>query len=150
MAKKTPLMEQYERENPKKHAIWNGELTEQFRIWREKKLDPSYNSRFLYEGEDGFKIERKSGDTNYYSKILNTIVKRYGLSENPDWNRVEHIGQLIYDYMNRSRFKLGYPIMCEINFHSDLVDIARSISMISKQNLSSDESYSEFCREIIK
>ena len=52
MVKKTPLMEQYEKENQKKHAILQGAVTEQFRIWREKKRNPSYNPRFLYEGKD--------------------------------------------------------------------------------------------------
>ena len=81
---------------------------------------------------------------------MKSIVERYGLSENPDWKKVEQLGKLIYEYMDRSRFKLGYPIMCEIHFHSDLVDIAKSISMMSKQVLKSDDSFIEFCREIIK
>lgn len=38
MTQKTELMEQFEKENPGKHAIWADRITKQFREWKENKL----------------------------------------------------------------------------------------------------------------
>ena len=149
MLKKTPLMEQYERENPKKYAIWNGLVTEQFKIWKAKKLDPNYNPRYIYEGKDGFKIARKSW-IFYYSETLNTAINRYGLSDNPDWNKLEQIGEAIFDFMNRPNFRIGYPVYCEEAFHTDITRIAGYLSSINKQNHSSDKDYIDFCKKVLE
>ena len=142
-------MEQYEKENPKKHAIWEGLITEQFKIWKAKKLDPNYNPRYIYEGKDGFKIMRKTWIA-YYSEILNTAVERYGLSENPDWKKLGQIGKVIFEYMNRPNFRIGYPVYCEADHHTDITEIAGYLSSISKQNLSSDKDYIDFCKKVIE
>jgi hypothetical protein len=149
MPKMTPLMEQYEKENPRKHAIWEGLVTEQFKIWKAIKLDPSYNPRYLYEGKDGFKIVRKSW-VAYYSKIMKTAIERYGLSENPDWNKLEQIGKVIFDYMNRPTFRIGYPVYCEAEHHFDITKIAGYLSSMNKQNLKSDKDYLDFCNKVME
>ena len=142
-------MKQYEKENPKKHAIWDGLVTEQFKIWKAIKLDPTYNPRYIYEGKDGFKIARKS-EVLYYAQILETAVERYGLSENPDWNKLGQMGKVIFDYMNRPTFKIGYPVYCEAQHHSDITIIAGYLSSMSKQNFSSDKDYIDFCKKVIE
>lgn len=149
MITKTPLMEQFEKENPGKHAIWNDLVTEQFKIWKAIKQDPTYNPRYIYADKDGLKIARKS-EVAYYAKILKKVVELYGLSKNPDWNKLEHIGKIIFDYMNRPTFRIGYPVYCEEEHHSDITKIAGYLSSMSRQNLSSDQDYIEFCKEVIE
>ncbi|MBD3226873.1 MAG: hypothetical protein GF329_01695, partial [Candidatus Lokiarchaeota archaeon] len=42
MVKKTPLMAQYEKEFPGKHAIWAGRITNQFKEWARGKEKEEY------------------------------------------------------------------------------------------------------------
>ncbi len=149
MPEKTPLMEEYEKENPKKHAIWDGLITEQFKIWKAKKLDPNYNPRYIYVGDDGFKINRKTWIA-YYSKIIKTAIEKYGLSENPDWKKLKKIGEVIFDYMCRPNFRIGYPVYCEEVYHSDITDVAGYLSSMGEQNLKNDKDYIDFCRKVLE
>ena len=109
MLKKTPLMEQYEKEHPGKHAIWNYQITEQFKIWKAMKEDPDFHPGYIYIGKDGFKITRKSWIA-YYSSILKKLVTKYGLSKERNRKLLEEIAFKIYDYMARPNFRIGYPV----------------------------------------
>ena len=43
MVEKTPLMKKFEKENPGKHAIWNGKKTAQFKKWkRHRDAQPTH------------------------------------------------------------------------------------------------------------
>ncbi len=139
MRQKTPLMEEFEKENPGKHAIWQGEITEQFRIWKEIRLDPSYNPQFLYQGKDGFIIERRK-NINYYVDIIEEIIKKYSLSETPDWDQVKHFGTLIHDYINRAKFRRDND---EGDFHRDITRIAGDLSSIDEDSINSSNDFKE-------
>lgn len=149
MIEKTALMQEFEKENPGKHAIWNGEITEQFKIWKEIKTNPDYNPRYIYQGKDGFKIVRKTW-IHYYSKTLRTAVNTYGLSKDPDWKTLETIGTAIFEYMARASFRFGYPVYCEEAYHGDICKIAGVIAYMKDEKLKTDQDHIDFCKKLIE
>ena len=99
MIEKTPLMKQYEKENPGKHAIWNDLITEQFKIWKAKKEDPNYNARYIYEDEDGFKIKRTSLENAFWAPMLRgmsqiVFLNRLMAYESAPWGAVPSLWRI--------------------------------------------------------
>ena len=156
MARKSSLMEKFEKENPGKHAVWNGIITDQYIKWKKENVDPNHPNYkellLLYETKDGFQIEERLGDIDYYAKVLEEVVERYGLSETIDKTELKQIGQEINNYISTDLFrgKMGWPIMCNIDYRSDLEKIAQGISTMDEKSLNSEDSYLEFCKQIMK
>ena len=107
--------------------------------------------KYLYENEDGFKIERKLGQTWYYCDILKSAIEKYGLAEAHDYDELKRIVKRIDIYMESPRFvgKLGAPIYCKSDYHSDVRRIREEILKIDK-NLISKEKIKGFYRNQIK
>ena len=107
--------------------------------------------KHLYENEDGFKVERKLGQTWYYCDILKSAIEKYGLVEAPDYDELKRIVKRIDIYMESPRFvgKLGAPIYCTTDYHSDVRRIREEILKID-ENLISKEKIKGFYRNQIK
>ncbi|MFX0011817.1 MAG: hypothetical protein ACFE9R_15995 [Candidatus Hermodarchaeota archaeon] len=85
--------------------------------------------KYLYQNEDGFKVERKIGYTWYYCEVLKEAIERYGLTDMPDYEELIKIFQRIEVYMESSRYigALGAPIYVETTYASDVMQIRRAI-----------------------
>ena len=90
--------------------------------------------KYLYENEDGFKVDRKLGQTWYYCDILKVAIEKYGLSETPDYDELNRIVKRIDVYMESPRFvgDLGAPIYCKTDYHSDVRRIREEILKIDR------------------
>ena len=94
--------------------------------------------KYLYENEDGFKVDRKLGQTWYYCDILKVAIEKYGLSETPDYDELNRIVKRIDVYMESPRFvgDLGAPIYCTTDYHSDVRRIREEILKIDRNVMS--------------
>ena len=94
--------------------------------------------KYLYENEDGFKVDRKLGQTWYYCDILKVAIEKYGLSETPDYDELNRIVKRIDIYMESPRFvgDLGAPIYCTTDYHSDVRRIREEILKIDRNVMS--------------
>ncbi len=97
----------------------------------------------LYEGKDGFIIEERWGDVDYFGDILKTIIRKYGLSENPDLNMMLKIMNIVLPHIISSRFDdaIGYPVYPNSDYNSALIWIARNIIEIITKELEPGETY---------
>jgi hypothetical protein len=105
----------------------------------------------LIKNEDGFVVERKLGDTGYFCEVLKSVIEKYALSKNPDFDELERIVKRIDTYMESSRFvgDVGAPIYCELGFHSDVRKIRGVILEIDRKNMSKED-FREFYEKQIK
>ena len=53
-------------------------------------------------------------------------------------------------WKRRPTFKIGYPVYCEENHHTDITEIAGYLPSMSKQNLNSDKDYIDFCNKVME
>ena len=106
----------------------------------------------LYKEKDDSRITKELGDVDYYKTILRYIVDQYGLSKKPDYEELQKIGKKIYDYIFTMKFRAALPSPKgpHISFWYRLVDISRSISNMSQENLNTEDSYKKFCLELLE
>ncbi|MFX0076573.1 MAG: hypothetical protein ACFE96_14115 [Candidatus Hermodarchaeota archaeon] len=107
--------------------------------------------KYLYTNDDGFKVERKLGQTWYYCEVLKAATQKYGLSENPDYDELDKIVKRIDIYMNSSRYNgaLGAPIFVQSSYASDVLQIREAILKMDR-NIMSKEEIREFYQNQIR
>ncbi|MHA2400241.1 MAG: hypothetical protein ACXADU_15310 [Promethearchaeota archaeon] len=105
---------------------------------------------YLYTNENGFKVERKLGQTWYYCDVLKTAINRYGISESPDYDELDKIVKRIDVYMNSSRYEgaLEAPIYVESRYASDIYLIRTAILKLDRKNKSKEEIRGFYTKQI--
>jgi hypothetical protein len=108
--------------------------------------------KYLIKNADDFVVERKLGHTSYYCEVLKSVIEKYGLSKNPDYDELERIVKRIDTYMESGRFvgEVGAPIYCQLSFHSDVRQIRNEILKMDRKNMSKEEIRSFYKKQIKK
>lgn len=106
--------------------------------------------KYLYKNEDGYTIERKLGFTWYYCDVLKAAIKKYALSETPDYEELHRIVKRIDTYMESSRYigKLGAPIYVKDTYASDIRQIRETILNIERETMSEEQIDEFFIKQI--
>lgn len=89
----------------------------------------------LYENKDGFKIQKRSGDPHFYSKVLKLAVEIYGLSDSPNYEELTRIAEVVLNYINTSSFdvRLKYPVYPNASYLSGIIKIARLLTTLGER-----------------
>lgn len=89
----------------------------------------------LYENNDGFTIQKRSGDPQFYSKVLKLTVEIYGLSESPNYEELSRIARVVLNYIDTPSFdgRLIYPVYPNASYLQGIIKIARLMTTIGKR-----------------
>jgi hypothetical protein len=96
---------------------------------------------YLYKNDDVFIIERHLGQTWYYCEVLKATIKRYAISDAPDYTKLNRIVKRIDIYMESSRYigALGVPIMVTTTYASDIYQVRGALLNIDRKIMSSEQ-----------
>jgi hypothetical protein len=153
MVEKTELMKQFEDENPEKHAIWAGKITNQFKKWEKSRMDsetptvkdkienevvlflalskikdPTYNK--IMEFCSSFNMK-----SNEIIEILLKKIREGDIAYNLPVNSI--LREIYLDLLNLRNLKIPYTIRVNealeifnhLNFHKplDILEFFRGI-----------------------
>lgn len=106
------------------------------------------HKRVLYKNQDGFIIQKRLGDIHYFEEILKSALKKYGLSETPDYEELSQIATIVYNYIRTVRFDnaLKYPVYPNASHLPRIESIAKKLSTVIQKR----KSYSRFFASITK
>lgn len=104
------------------------------------------SSPLLYENKDGFIIESKLGDIDYFVEVLKSSVKKYGLTESPDHNELLNITKEIKEYINTESFEhaMGWPTYPNVSLRYGIMRVADYLLTFDKKLLITNESSKQF------
>ncbi len=102
--------------------------------------------------KDGYTIEERLGDVEYFSYVLFGIVRRFGLSEPPDLEELLRVSKIVLNHIMSMRFDdaIGYPVYPNSDFNSALIRIARKMIEIATKKLNEGQSYHDLYDKILE
>ena len=109
--------------------------------------------RILYKGRDGFTIEERLGDVEYFASILRNIARKYGtLSEPPDLEELLRITKIVLKYIDNMRLhdKIHFEVYPSISYWHAIISIAKEMIEITTKKLNEGESYYDLYLKIIE
>lgn len=126
-------------------------LVKKKKVKAKKKTKTKHTTKFVYEGKDGYTIDKRWGDLDYFGPVLNRIIYKYGLSEPPDLEELLKVANRVLNHLRTSRFDdaIGYPVYPNSAYHSSLKRIARKIIGATTKQLEEGKYNKDEFREIL-
>ncbi len=105
----------------------------------------------LYENKDGFIVESKLGDIDYFVEVLKSCVKKYGLIESPDHNDLLCITKVTNEYNDTEAFvrAMGSPVYPNVSLRFGIMRIEDYLLTFDKKLLKTKEASKQFYESIL-
>jgi len=99
----------------------------------------------LYKNKNGFIINQRLGDIEYFGSVLRRIISQFALSDPPKLEEFQETTQIVLDHILSGPFDdaMGYPVYVNSSFRTSVIWEAREMIKLVKKDLEKGEYHKE-------